>query len=163
MRDAERHGAGSTRGTTKSDTMLAKSADSDTLARSSPGRSRAAGDVAAARQKLSLLQPSVGIWLRPWPRLAGWPGWRRAGGNRPQQAVEARQRALQVAAQYASSEILKEINRRFDILNQFASDAELRQQMVRIKEKPTDEALWKRLEDWLGARKADHAKDAVVG
>ena len=47
------------------------------------------------------------------------------------EAIEARQRALQVAAQFASSEILKEINRRFDILNQLASDAELRQQMVR--------------------------------
>ena len=52
------------------------------------------------------------------------------------EAIEARQRALQVAAQFASSEILKEINRRFDILNQLASDAELRQQMVRIKERP---------------------------
>ncbi len=68
---------------------------------------------------------------------------------------------LQLAAQYASSEILKEINRRFDILNQLASDADLRQQLVRIKDKPKDEALWKRLDDWLGARKADHAKDAA--
>ena len=50
------------------------------------------------------------------------------------EAIEARQHALQVAAQFASSEILKEINRRFDILNQLASDAELRQQMVEIKE-----------------------------
>ena len=68
-------------------------------------------------------------------RLAGVAG-HRAATNRSNEAIEARQRALQVAAQYAASEILKEINRRFEILNQLAGDAELRKQMVQINEQP---------------------------
>jgi len=78
-----------------------------------------------------------------------------------QEALLARQHALQVAGRFASSEILKEINRRFDILTQLASEKELREQMVAIDPKPSDEALWKKLEDWLGVRKADHARDAA--
>ena len=86
-------------------------------------------------------------------RSVGWQSGHGSARVGPQEAQLARQRALQVAGRFASSEILKEINRRFDILNQLATETELRQQMVRINEKPKDEALWKRLEDWLGRRK----------
>ncbi|WP_410971665.1 hypothetical protein, partial [Salmonella sp. SAL4437] len=61
---------------------------------------------------------------------------------------------------FAASEILKEINLRFDTLSRIAADDELRQQLVEIKNQPSETTLWKRLEDWLGARKSDN--DAKV-
>jgi serine/threonine protein kinase len=150
-----------TRGGAKSDTMVAKSAESDTLARSWASRSRLPAMTAHTRHKLFRIVTSV-IVLAAVAAI-GWLAMLATGQRESaHEALEARQRALQVAAQFASSEILKEIDRRFDILNQLASDTELRQQMIRIKERPTDETLWKRLEDWLGARKADHAKDAAA-
>lgn len=149
-----------TRGSMRSDTMLAKSAESDTLARSSPIRSRQSGITPQARQRISRI--SKAVLLIAAVCGIGWLAMLATGRRESaHEAVEARQRALQVAAQFASSEILKEINRRFDILSKLASENELRQQMIRISEKPTDESLWKRLEDWLGAQKADHAKDAA--
>ncbi len=161
VRDTLDETAGSTHGASKTDTRLAKSAESDTLARSSPSRSRLPTMTAQARHKVLRLSMSA-LTLAAVVAI-GWLAILATGRRESaHEAIEARQRALQVAAQFASSEILKEISRRFDILNQLASDAELRQQMIRITEKPTDEALWKRLEDWLGARKADHAKDAAA-
>jgi eukaryotic-like serine/threonine-protein kinase len=152
--------SGSTRGASRSETMVAKSADSDTLARSSASRSRQSTMSARTRHKVRRV--IIGAFTLAAVAAIGWLAILATGQRESaHEATEARQRALKVAAQFASSEILKEINRRFDILNQLASEAELRQQMVRIKEKPTDETLWKRLEDWLGARKADHAKDAT--
>jgi hypothetical protein len=115
---------------------------------------------AAARHKVRRI--SMSVFTLAAVVAIGWLALQATGRRESaQEAIEARQRALAVAAQFASSEILKEINRRFDILNQLASDADLRQQMIRINEEPNDEALWKRLEVWLGARKADHAKDAA--
>jgi hypothetical protein len=161
VRDTVDETSGSTHGASRSETMVAKSADSDTLARSSPSRSRLPTMSAQARHKV--LRASVAALTLAAVVAIGWLAILATGRRESaHEAIEARQRALQVATQFASSEILKEINRRFDILNQLASGAELRQQMVRIKEKPTDEALWKRLEDWLGAQKADHAKDAAA-
>lgn len=161
VRDTLDETSGSTHGTSRSDTMVAKSADSDTLARSSPSRSRLPTMSAQARHKV--LRASMAAITLAAVAAIGWLAILATGRRESaHEATEARQRALQVATQFASSEILKEISRRFDILNQLASDAELRQQMIRIKDKPTDEALWKRLEDWLGARKADHAKDAAA-
>jgi serine/threonine protein kinase len=152
--------SGSTARSVRSDTMIAKSADSDTLARSSPSRSRLSGITPRARQKLSRIGKAAlllaAVFAIGW--LAVLATGRRESAH---EATEARHRALQVAAQFASSEILKEINRRFDILTQLAGETELRQQMIRISEQPKDETLWKRLEDWLGAQKADHAKDAA--
>jgi hypothetical protein len=76
------------------------------------------------------------------------------------EALQAREHALQVAARFATSEILKEIDNRFDILKKLAADEELRAQMVRIDASPNDQQLWERLEDWLGARRADHDRES---
>ena len=68
--------------------------------------------------------------------LAGWRGRPRGGANRPKRRCEARQHTLQVAAKFAASEILKEIDLRFDILSRLAADDELRQQMMEINNRP---------------------------
>jgi eukaryotic-like serine/threonine-protein kinase len=72
------------------------------------------------------------------------------------EALEAREHTLQVAAKFAASEILKEIDLRFDILTRIAAEDDLRQKMLAINNRPSDTELWKGLEDWLGARKADN-------
>jgi hypothetical protein len=41
-----------------------------------------------------------------------------------------------------------------------ATDAVLRQEMIQIESSPGDQRLWTRLEDWLGARRADHDREA---
>ncbi len=162
VRDTLDETSGSTRGAAKSDTRIAKSADSDTLARSSPSRSSRLPTISAPARRRAHRLGMAALMLAAVAAI-GWLAILATGRRESaHEVLEARQRALQVAAQFASSEILKEINRRFDILGQLANDAELRQQMVRIKERPTDETLWKRLEEWLGARKADHSKDAAA-
>lgn len=162
VRDALDEASGSsTHGASRSETMVAKSAESDTLARSALSRKRLSTVSVNTRRKA--MRASMAVLTLAAVAAIGWLSILATGRRESaHQAIEARQRALQVAAQFASSEILKEINRRFDILNQLASGSELRQQMIPINENPTDEGLWKRLEDWLGAQKADHAKDAAA-
>ena len=67
-------------------------------------------------------------------RLAGAAGDRAARVGR--RSLQARQHTLQVAARFAASEILKEINLRFDILDGLAADDELRQQMIADRQSP---------------------------
>jgi hypothetical protein len=73
--------------------------------------------------------------------------------------MEAREHALQVAARFATSEILKEINQRFDILQRLSTDEDLRRQLTQIDASPNDKQLWERLQDWLGARRSDHDRE----
>ena len=161
VRDMLDETSGSTHGAGKSETMVAKSAESDTLARSSPSRSRMPTMSPKARHRT--VRFVIGALTLAAVAAIGWLAILATDQRGSAQAVtEARQRALKVAAQYASSEILEEINRRFDHLNQLASEADLREQLIRIQESPTDEALWKRLEAWLGSQKADHANDAAA-
>ncbi len=152
--------ASQTHGAAKSDTMVAKSAQSDTVARAPASWSKLPPFTASARHRLRRI--GMGVLMLAAVVAIGWLALlatkRRESA---QEAIQARQRALTVAAQYAGSEILKEINRRFEILNRLAGDSDLRKQMVEINSRPSDETLWKRLDDWLGARKADHARDAA--
>ncbi len=91
----------------------------------------------------------------------GWLAIQATGRrSRRRKTREARGHALQVAAGFAASEILKEINLRFDIFAQLATDDELRSSIEQILRSPDDESLWKPLENWLGARKADHDRQA---
>ncbi len=149
-----------THGPGKSDTLIAKSAESDTLARR-PGNWTGPAISAPARRRL--VRFVTGVLTLAAVAAIGWLAWQATGRQQSmRRAIEAQQNVLQVAARYAASEILKEINRRFEILNQLAAGDELRKQMVQIHDHPNDEALWKRLEDWLGAQKADHAKSAAA-
>lgn len=149
-----------TGGTARDDTTLAKAADSDTVARSTfDWRSLSA---MSRRTRDKLFRVAGGAAVIAALIAIGWLAVLATGQRESaREAVVARERALQVAAKFAASEILKEIDRRFDILSQLAGDNDLRQLMARIHDRPTDEVLWKRVDDWLGARKADHATDAA--
>jgi serine/threonine protein kinase/class 3 adenylate cyclase len=67
-----------------------------------------------------------------------------------EEARLARQESLQFAAHYATSEILKEINERFEILESLAKDPELVRQMRSVDSAPQDETLWTPIEKELG-------------
>jgi serine/threonine protein kinase len=143
----------------KSDTLVAKSAESDTRPRSSPSWSMSRSLTADTRRKLSRV--ATGAFVLAAVGAIGWLAWQAtARRGSMEEATRARQHTLQLAAKFAASEILKEINLRFDTLSLIAAEDELRQQLVALKSRPSDAALWKRLEDWLGARKADN--DAKV-
>jgi hypothetical protein len=77
-----------------------------------------------------------------------------------QEVIENREQKLQLAARFAASEILKEINLRFDILDRLADEESLQQRMIKINESPKNQALWSPLEEWLGAQNADYGKQA---
>jgi len=145
----------------KSETRIAKSADSDTFAGRPTGWG--APQVATVHTRDKRLRIAFGVLTLAAVIAIGWLAvLATAKRASVREAIEARQHALQVSAQYANAEILKEINRRFEILTQLAADEELRKQMVQINSRPTDEALWKQLEAWLGVRKADNAKYAAA-
>jgi serine/threonine protein kinase/class 3 adenylate cyclase/type II secretory pathway pseudopilin PulG len=147
-----------TDGFAKADTLMAKSAESDTLARA-PGSWSVARQLVLRRRQW-FMRAAMGVATLAAVAVIGWLAWQATATRQSmQKAQQARQDALQVAALAANREILKEINRRFEILQQLAGESELQQQMVQIKSTPTDETLWKRLEDWLGARKADHDRE----
>jgi hypothetical protein len=148
-----------TRVTAKSDTLIAKSAESDTRVGHTP--------ISWATLKSLPQSARHRIWrgVMAVVTLAavaaiGWLAIQATGRRESvQQALEARQHALQVADRFATSEILKEINQRFDILQQLAADEDLRRQMIQIDQSPSDKRLWERLQDWLGSRQNDHDRD----
>ncbi len=149
-----------TRGFAKGETQIASSAESDTrLGGGADSWSLSKSLPPASRRKLWRLL--VGAAMLAGVAGIGWLVFQATGRRESaEEARLARQHGLQVAARFAASEILKEINSRFDILNRLASDDELRQRMLQIDRSPSDEAAWNRLEDWLGARRADHDKEA---
>jgi serine/threonine protein kinase/class 3 adenylate cyclase len=152
--------AGRTDGVAKSETRVTPSAQSDTE-RGRPG----------SRIRLPKSLPPVArrTVLRTVSALAtliavggiGWLAWQATARRQSvQEALEARGEALQVAADFATMEILDEINLRFDILERLAANEELRRHMNQILRDQDNEELWKDLENWLGARKADHDREA---
>jgi hypothetical protein len=150
-----------TEGFTRSDTLIAKSAESDTRLGRTPAR-WSLPETLPPPQRHNKIGRVIATLLTLAAVVAiGWLAWEATGRRESVQvAREARGHALQVAAGFAASEILKEIQQRFDILNRLAAEDELRQLMNQILRSPNDEALWGRLENWLGARKADHDREA---
>jgi serine/threonine protein kinase/class 3 adenylate cyclase len=137
-----------------SDTMLAKSAESDTLAGKPASWGVPTSFPPAARSKA--WRTAMAILILLGVGVIGWLAVQATARRESvQQANEARRNALHVAAGFAASEILKEINLRFDTLSRIAVDEELQQLMSRVSNQPTDEAALARLQDWLGSRRAD--------
>jgi len=140
----------------KSDTLVARNIDSDTreartpvdwaLPKSLPPAQRRAIWKSLTTLTLVLLCGVI-AWLI-------YQTTQRRGSL--QEARLARQNSLELAANYATSEILKEINQRFEILEKLAKDPDLIRQMQLVDAKPEDETLWKPIEDKLGAAKADN-------
>ena len=152
--------AGQTDGVAKSETRVTPSAQSDTQQGHIGSKSRLTKTLPRVSRRSVLRTTSVIASLIAVSGI-GWLAWQATGRRQSaEEALQARGEALQVAAGFATSEILKEINLRFNILERLAADADLRQQMSQIQDDPDNEALWKSLADWLGARKANHDREA---
>jgi serine/threonine protein kinase/class 3 adenylate cyclase len=150
---------GQTKVMAKSDTLIAKSAESDTRIGHTP-ISWASLKSLPQPTRLKIWRGVMGVVTLAAVAAIGWLAIQATGRRESvQQAIEARQHSLQVAARFATSEILKEINQRLDILQQLAADDDLRRQMIQIDQSPSDKRLWERLQDWLGARRADHDRN----
>jgi len=149
-----------TQGLEKSETLLAKSAESDTRVGRTPVSWSVPKSIPpAARRKI--WRGAMTVMVVAAAACIGWLIVQATGRRESvQQAIDARQDALQVGARFAVSEILKEINLRFDILGQLAGDETLRKQMAAIDSRPNDEQLWNELEDWLKARNMENDKEA---
>jgi serine/threonine protein kinase/class 3 adenylate cyclase len=149
-----------TQGIAKGETLIGKSAESDTRVAHTP-LSWSAVKSLPLESRRKILRTIVALLTLAAVGAIGWLAILATGRHESaEEAVQARQHALQVAARFATSEILKEINQRFDILGKLATDAELRRQMLQIDQSPGDQQLSKRLNDWLGARRADHDREA---
>jgi hypothetical protein len=149
-----------TQGVAKADTLIAKSAESDTRFAPAPSSWSAVRALPLESRKRIRRVVMTIVSLAALAAI-GWLAILATGQRESEQeALQARQHALQVAARFATSEILKEINQRFDILNKLATDEALRRQMVEIDNGPGDPTSWERLGEWLGARRADYDREA---
>ena len=142
-----------TQGFSKSDTLVAKSAESDTRVgrtpmswivpkKLPPETRRRAWRI--ARVVLTL----AGLATIGWLALAAWDRHFR----------EARQVSLQVSANYASLAILGEIDARFAVLSELARDRDVRAWLMAIENTENEEEkeqLRTKLEHWLGTTRSN--------
>jgi serine/threonine protein kinase/class 3 adenylate cyclase/type II secretory pathway pseudopilin PulG len=149
-----------TQGFTKSETLVAKSAESDTRVGRTPV-SWSIPKTLAPESRRKIWRAATAVATLSAVAAIGWLAIQATGRRESaQQAIEARQNALQIAALAANREILKEINLRFDVLNRLADNSELRRQLIAIGHSPEDEALWDQLEEWLKARNMEYDQQA---
>jgi hypothetical protein len=149
-----------TRGMAKTETLVAKSALSDTETRTTPSWRVPPALSSISRQKLS--RAAMAFITLCAVVAIGWLVWQASARSKSTaDELKARQHTLQISANFAAKEISNEISRRFDILNQLATSEELRQQLIAVNDKPDDISKTKQLGDWLGARKADNNAKAA--
>jgi hypothetical protein len=149
-----------TEGVERGDTLLARRAESDTLAGRTPAPwSLPTPFSPASRRKAWRMVSAVGILAAVL--VIGWLALQATQRRESvADARQTRQQALVLAANYATNEILREINQRFDFLTKLAKDPELQQMMSQIDREPQSEALWRRVEEKLGAAKQDSVRVA---
>ncbi len=137
----------------KSDTRRARSAESDT--RLAGRRSNWSLPTLAAETRRKLWRRTMTVTLLVALAVIGWLVYLMQGSRPPSDGA-----MLRLAANFASSEILKQIDARFNRLTELAQDEWLREQMVAIDADPENEALWEPLQNWIGRQKADFDEDA---
>jgi serine/threonine protein kinase len=145
-----------TQGVAKVDTLIAKSAESDTRTGQKPvSWSSLKSLPLASRQKLQ--RAFIGFLLLVAVGSIGWLAistWRA-------HALEGRTVGLKLAANFAASAILSEINERFVLLKDLASERELREWMIELQAASSDEEkkrLQKEIESWLGTHRSNSAR-----
>ncbi len=149
-----------THGMAKTETRVAKSALSDTQTRTAPSSRVPPTLSGISRERLS--RAAIAFVTLFAVAAIGWLIWQASARSKSAaEELKARQHTLQISANFAAKEISNEISRRFDILNQLATDEELRQQLIELNGKPEDPTQWKHIENWLGARKANNDAKAA--
>jgi serine/threonine protein kinase/class 3 adenylate cyclase len=149
-----------TKGFQKSDTLVARAAESDTLAGQTPVDWALPKSLPPAQRRTIWRATSTALLVVVVAAIA-WLAYeaihRRHSAD---EALELRRSSLLFATDVATREIVKEINLRFDILLTLAKDPDLVRLMRSIDASPQDQSLWKPLEDKLGAAKSDYDKQA---
>ncbi len=151
-----------TQGIASGETQVAKSAQSDTrrghkpagwsLSKSWPPL---AGRVVRQSVKTAALFAAVAA--------LGWLALLATGNRQSQeraresqeQAREARIDSLKTAANYASSRIIEQVNRRFAALTRLAADEEVQQKVVAVNAKPDDPEATEWLQNLIARYKSD--------
>ncbi|MEX2092777.1 MAG: serine/threonine protein kinase, partial [Pirellulales bacterium] len=144
----------------KSETLVARNVESDTLPGHTPVDWALPTSFPPAKRR-AIWKALSKVLLVALVAVISWLAYQATGRRESaEDARLARQHALELAANYATSEILKEINLRFDILDKLAKDPDLERLMRSVDNSPTTESLWKPVEDKLGAAKSDYDKQA---
>jgi serine/threonine protein kinase/class 3 adenylate cyclase len=149
---------GVTRAFARSDTELAKSAESDTRLLRTP-RSRGLSRSLPHVSRRTLWRIAAAAAAIAGVVLIGVLAY-VATGNRDT-VRQSRQRLLQVAASAAAQEIRTEIDRRFQILERRAEEQFLKDAMGRINNAPNQENLRAPLANWIAAQKVDGDQHAA--
>jgi serine/threonine protein kinase/class 3 adenylate cyclase len=144
-----------TEGVQKSETLVGQAAGSDTRLNRTPP---------LWKRPSSLLPSSRRAWRRIATAVAALValvlfGWLAVEATHRRESAEDAQRsrndALRLAARYAASQIVQEIDQRFGVLTDDAKNADLQKLMRQVDKSPKDESLWKSVEEKLGAFNAD--------
>ncbi len=144
-----------TQGIGKAETLVAKSAESDTLARTPVSWSMGKGLQPKTRRRAwraaRVVLTLSAVALIGWLALAAW--------NR--HSREARQVGLQISSDLAVTAILGEINNRFAILSELARDRDLRKWMLATASTDDGEErrqLWKQIEQLLDTSRSNNTQ-----
>ncbi len=147
-----------TKGFHKSETLVARNVESDTLHVHTPVDWALPTSFPPAKRR-AIWQALSKVLLVALVAIVSWLAYQATGRRESaEDARLARQHALELAANYATSEILKEINLRFDILDKLAKDPDLERLMRNVDSSPQNQELWKSVDKILGAEKSDRDK-----
>lgn len=142
-----------TKNSAKSETLIGKSADSDTRVGHTPTSWSAIKSLPiASRRKVSraamVMITLVALGVIGWLALSAWR----------EHAMQGRQQSLQIATNYAASAILGELNERFVVLKELARDRDMRGWMVELEaavDEQEKQRLYQELEKWLGTNRSN--------
>ncbi len=149
-----------TKGPQKSETIVAGNVDSDTLHGRTPVDWMLPKSLPPARRQ-AIWNAFTKTLLLALVATIGWLSYQatqRRGSA--EDARLARRDSLELAAHFATSEILKEINLRFEILDKLAKNPELVRLMRNVAAAPQEQSFWKPVEQMLGSEKSNHDKQA---
>ena len=151
-----------TQGFRKSETLIARAGESDTLPGHTPVDWALPKSLPPAKRRAIWQTLSKVLLVAAGRRRSAGSSIRRRGGAaRSKKPASPGNIRCELAANFATSEILKEINLRFDILEKLAKDADLAAaDAQRRRRRRRTKRLWKPVEDKLGSTKADNDKQA---
>jgi serine/threonine protein kinase len=139
-----------TQGFAKSDTQLARSAESDTRTSRAPISRGLMKSLPPLSRRVVWRSAAIAAGLAAVAAIAFLIV--QATGGR-QETRQARQHLLQVAANSAANEIRNEIDLRINTLLRVSRETYLQEEMLKIDESPGNEALWEPLSNWLSTQK----------
>jgi hypothetical protein len=144
-----------TQGMAKADTLRGRNAESDTRFAHTPATWSAVKSLPLASRQM-IRRAFIGFLILLATGSIGWLAystWR-------EQSLRGRQVGLEIAANYAASAILGEINDRFVLLKELARDRDLRDWLLEMRAAGSEqekERVRQEIESWLGKNRSNSA------